>query len=78
MYEINKNDGTAKPNQLFISEPSNDESFYFNLDECNEEGEFAIYMYDFQNDCSYIYASNFYEFLEFRILRGHGFSSKND
>lgn len=67
MHDVNLRNGTAQVNELFVSEPSGDESFYFRLDEGLPDGEFPIYVFDYVNNEHQKYADNFFEFLKKRI-----------
>ena len=67
MWKVNRADNAAEPDQLFISEPGNDESFYFALDECDSNGEYPVYVFDYVANEHKKYARDFFEFLEKQI-----------
>lgn len=68
MSIVNGRNGGGKE-RLFVCEaPGAGESFYFDTDDGLNDGEYPVYRLDLYNKTSSLYAKNFIEFLEERII----------
>lgn len=69
MSIVNSRNGLCGKERLFICEPSGaGESFYFATDDGLNDGEYPVYRLDLSNQASSLYAKNFIDFLEKRII----------
>ena len=69
MSIVNGRNGLCGKERLFICEPPGaGESFYFATDDGLNDGEYPVYRLDLSSQTSSLYAKNFIDFLEKRIV----------
>jgi antitoxin YobK len=63
----NRENGLFDKEKLFICEPGTDEAWYFDTSQKDDAGEYPVYLYDYTDGSSFLYAENFVEFLLTKI-----------
>jgi hypothetical protein len=66
----NEKNGLGGKGKLFICDPGTDEAWYFDTNRPDVDGEYPVYLYDYTDSTSSLYADSFAEFLEKKIRLG--------
>lgn len=64
---VNRQNNIFSQEKLFICDPGNDEAWYFDLNQKDLTGEYPVYVFDYQDNSSNLYAKDFVDFLMKRI-----------
>lgn len=70
MAIINEESGLYGKDKLFICDPGTDEAWYFDTTRPGEGGEYPVYLLDYTDGSSSLYADSFADFLEKKIRLG--------